>query len=246
MKRPDDDIGDFIAWAPWASLGAKLAWVIVVLGPVAVFASILGHPPTVLAALERVELSSTEDAKDPVTNKLAKTRDFNILDISAAVVVGLDAVWVYDLGPEIGINFDEEYPGEMFFMTLDEGRIRPSEKTGQYVQVLADHLEARRHNLNGLLGVDAEHRILFAIDKRVPFETTRALMYTAGQARYSDFSFVLQGAEDLRVQGGSLPAIGLAGRCIEPPKLLHLAEAVQAPQDSGHLTRETLRALGAQ
>jgi hypothetical protein len=245
MARFGDDTGNLLEWAPWASIGVKLGWAIMVLGHVAVFGSFLGHPPTVLMAFERVELSQTAEAKDPITGRLADTRAFNILEITAAVVISPDAIWVYDLGPDIGVVGSDDYPGEMFFLNLADGKLRPEDRVGQYIAALGEHLEARRRNLDILLGDDAPHRVQLAIDRRVPFETTRAVLYTAGQERYSDFSFLLQDGDSVRVQDDIMPTIRAPTMCAKGGPVSDLLETVAKLDLDGLLEDEKQALEGA-
>lgn len=243
MSAFKDGSEDIASQAAWTSVAVKLLWLCIVVGPITLFSSFLGHPVTVLKALERVSLpAEKENAAFPGD----KSERFNILEIAAAVVVSPDAIWVYDMGPDIGIGLTAEYPGEMFFMTLDEGRLRDAEVVGQHVPALASHLDARRKTLIGLLGEDAEHRVVFAVDEAVPFETVRALMFTAGQARHHDARIVVQGEDGPRVRAAQA-TIGLREDACAAnqtqPELVTSGDDIWA---SGHLTRETLRALGVQ
>jgi len=207
-----DDTGDILDWAPWATIGVKFLWLLFLIGPLALYLGMRGHPITVLEALKRVDLAHVSEAKDPITGEPAKTQDFSLLSISIAVVVSKDAIWAYDLGPDVSVG-EFEYPGEMFYLPIEAGELRAEDLRGQYIAAFGQHLDERRNNLIGLLGEDAELRVQFAVDTAVPFSTLRALMYTAGQERHLDFFHLLQGDDKLRVQESMMPTIGPPDPC---------------------------------
>lgn len=90
---------------------------------------------------------------------------------------------------------DPSYPGQKMY------RIPQSEKSGSDVKSLsaafADAVsqfdkitdlaqKAGRDDIGGFEG-----KVLFQIDQDIPFETVRDVMYNAGQAKFSEFEFVV-------------------------------------------------------
>lgn len=71
----------------------------------------------------------------------------------------------------------------------------PAEKKrGQSIpelyEVLFDKAESQKQ-INARLGEEFKGQILLQCDKRLPFEVIREVMYTAGQAQFSEFRFVV-------------------------------------------------------
>lgn len=73
-----------------------------------------------------------------------------------------------------------------------------AELKGQLISELADKLEAaaeRAKKMGELTGQDDlgfKGRVLLLADQSLPFEVVRQVMYTAGQAQYGEFRFVVR------------------------------------------------------
>ncbi|NOY26626.1 MAG: biopolymer transporter ExbD [Oligoflexia bacterium] len=90
---------------------------------------------------------------------------------------------------------DEDHPGEPMVAVPED------EKKGQVVTKLYDRLLEKAEAAKGLAeqSGNAEHafkgRILIQCDKEMPFAVLREVMYTAGQAQFGEFKFVVYKAE---------------------------------------------------
>ena len=84
---------------------------------------------------------------------------------------------------------DEANPGQTLTQFPEE------EKKGQLITVLHDVLlEKAKQAMGELTGSDElgfKGRLLLQCDKGLPFEVVRQVMYTAGQAQFGEFRFVV-------------------------------------------------------
>jgi len=86
---------------------------------------------------------------------------------------------------------DEDNPGQSKLQVPEDQR------NGQLIEALLDELSKKADtakNIGQQSGSD-EHafkgRLLIQCDKKLPFEVLRQVMYTAGQAQFSEFKFVV-------------------------------------------------------
>ena len=86
---------------------------------------------------------------------------------------------------------DEDNPGQKKL------QIPEDQRNGQFIDALLDELSKKADtakNIGQQSGSD-EHafkgRLLIQCDQKLPFEILRQVMYTAGQAQFSEFKFVV-------------------------------------------------------
>ena len=95
---------------------------------------------------------------------------------------------------------DPDNPGKTLY------RIGADNKEGLMIPLLYEALNDKRKNAEflsdaakkqaakskkGSVDMDFEGRILLQIDKDIPFQVLRDIMFTAGQAKYAEFEFVV-------------------------------------------------------
>jgi len=125
-----------------------------------------------------LELPSSTSAKEPeLAVNVVVTR-------SQIVVDGVPAL-------QLTMVDDEENPGQEMIAVPDD------EKKGQLITRLFDRLveKAEQAKAIGEASGSSEHefkgRILLQCDKKLPFSVIREVMYTAGQAQFGEFKFVV-------------------------------------------------------
>lgn len=90
---------------------------------------------------------------------------------------------------------DEDNPGQELTVVPED------EKRGQVITKLYDRLLEKAESAKALgeRSGSSEHefkgRILMQVDKNMPFSVVREVMYTAGQAQFGEFRFVVYKAE---------------------------------------------------
>ena len=139
---------------------------------------------------EDISVAASDDLILPVSTTSAKPGLAVNLVVTQSMVV-VDGVEVLRLTE----SSDEENPGEMWIVVPED------EKKGQLITRLYDRLLEKAEDakqLADMTGSD-EHefkgRILLQCDKTLPFAVIREVMYTAGQAQFSEFRFVVYGKE---------------------------------------------------
>jgi len=143
---------------------------------------------------EDISVAPSDDLQIPVSSAmLAPKLAVNVVISRKDIVV--DGGWVLDLDQTI----DEETGGELIAVPEDE-------KKGQLVPSLYDVLLEKAETAKNL-GGEASQRtgseqfefkgdVLLQCDKRIPFSVIRDVMFTAGQAQFGNFRFVvIQGGE---------------------------------------------------
>lgn len=133
-----------------------------------------------------ISVAPSEDLELPVsTVKKAPEVAVNVVVSKKNVVV--DGVPVLNLEHVP----DEDNPGQKKLQVPED------ELNGQLIESLLDELEQKAKTAKELgqqTGSD-EHsfkgRLLIQCDKKLPFEVLRQVMYTAGQAQFSEFKFVV-------------------------------------------------------
>jgi hypothetical protein len=208
MSRGTSRRTKFFLIAPPVLLALCLIWASLRLGPSTVWHYANGRPLRFLAAVQGLDIALLSDA--PPQPVMPAPEKFELSDrtVAAGIVVSADWLSVYDLGPDIGVDGEVLYPGPSLSVPLEEARFDEAQLRGQFVTVLHDHLDTRRQRIRSLLGSDTPNRIVIAADRSVPFSTMRIIMYTAGQAQYSDFQHVVWDEDELIAVASNLPAIG--------------------------------------
>jgi len=131
-----------------------------------------------IAASDDLQLPSSTSSKEP---ELA----VNVVVSGKQIVV--DGVQVLNLTTVP----DEENPGK------DLVAVPEDEKKGQLIPGLFDRLTEKAESAKAIAEASgsAEHefkgRILLQCDKKLPFSVIREVMYTAGQAQFGEFKFVV-------------------------------------------------------
>jgi len=134
---------------------------------------------------EDISVAASDDLQIPVSSALkAPKLAVNVVVSRKDVVV--DGDWVLDL--EQGI--DEDTGGEVISVPDDE-------KRGQLITKLYDRLLEKAETAKDL-GVrtgnqefEFKGEVLLQCDKRLPFSVVRQVMFTAGQAQFGNFRFVV-------------------------------------------------------
>jgi hypothetical protein len=138
---------------------------------------------------EDISVAASDDLQIPIsTAEKAPKLAVNLIVSRKDVVV--DGEWVVDLNQEVDDN------GEVQILVPAE------EKKGQLISKLYDRLLEKAEtskDLGGRTGredFDFKGEILLQCDKRLPFEVIRQVMFTAGQAQFGNFRFVvIKGSE---------------------------------------------------
>jgi biopolymer transport protein ExbD len=90
---------------------------------------------------------------------------------------------------------DEDNPG------IEMAAVPDDEKRGQSITKLYDRLVEKAQTAKELAqrstndDFDFKGRILLQVDRQMPFGVLREVMYTAGQAQFGEFKFVVYKAE---------------------------------------------------
>lgn len=142
-----------------------------------------------------ISVAPSEDLQLPVSSTQAPP------EVAVNLVVSKSQIFV-DGKPVVGLEMvaDPRNPGQNKLIVPAEnsnGKV----KTGQLIIPLHDELENKSEKAKELgekikaaKGED-EHgfkgRLLIQCDKKLPFSILREVMYTAGQAQFSEFKFVV-------------------------------------------------------
>ena len=113
-------------------------------------------------------------------------------EIAVAVIVSKSQIFV-DGVPVVSLTMvpDEDNPGKELLAVPE------SEKKGQMISPLFDVLEEAAANAKSIAEASGnpDHefkgRVLMQCDKTLPFSVIREVMYTAGQAQFGEFKFVV-------------------------------------------------------
>ena len=117
-------------------------------------------------------------------------------ELAVNLVVAADQI-VVDGVPVLNLDKtpDEENPGQNLATVPED------EKRGQVITKLYDRLleKAESSKALGERSGSSEHefkgRILMQVDRNMPFAVVREVMYTAGQAQFGEFRFVVYKSE---------------------------------------------------
>lgn len=132
-----------------------------------------------------VSVAASDDLQLPLStqNKVPKLA-VNVIVSRKDIVV--DGAWVLDL--ERGVN---EETGE------EEIKVPTDAKRGQMIASLYDVLHEKAEtakDIGSRAGADEfgfKGEILLQVDRRMPFSVVREVMFTAGQAQFGNFRFVV-------------------------------------------------------
>ncbi len=203
----------FWVLAPIVVVLGCVAWSMVRLGPDVAWWYVRGRPLTFTDAAERLELARV----NPVPKKTTLTHSYlSERRVAVGIAVSMDKLRLYDVGPELGHRGEILYPGKGLEYELEEGRIPDEHLRGQFFGELHDYLEARRDVLWSLLDTEDSARVVIATDQGVPFATLRIMLYSAGQAGYSDFQYLLWLDGERVLVDPMLPAISPPSGSIDP------------------------------
>ncbi|MBX2800301.1 MAG: biopolymer transporter ExbD [Myxococcales bacterium] len=137
-----------------------------------------------------VSVAPSEDLQIPLSSA-EKTPKLAVNVVVSRKDIVVDGVFVLDI--ERGISDDT---GE------EELSIPADEKRGQLISKLFDVLLEKAQTAKdigaraGTDEMDFKGEILLQVDKRMPFSVVREVMFTAGQAQFGNFRFVV-------IKGGS-------------------------------------------
>jgi hypothetical protein len=134
---------------------------------------------------EDISVAASDDLKIPVSTSVKPTK-LAVNVIVSRVDITVDGEWVLDLEQSV----DEDTSEEVIQVPDDE-------KRGQLITKLFDRLLEKAETAKDL-GVrtgnnDFEFKgeVLLQCDKRLPFNVVRQVMFTAGQAQFGNFRFVV-------------------------------------------------------
>ena len=133
-----------------------------------------------------ISVAASDDLVLPVSTTMVKPQLAVNLVVTKSLVV-VDGVEVLRLTEEA----DEENPGEML-LTVPE-----DEKKGRLITRLYDRLLEKAEDAKQLAEMTGSEdhefkgRILLQCDKELPFSVIGDVMYTAGQAQFAEFRFVV-------------------------------------------------------
>ena len=133
-----------------------------------------------------ISVAASDDLVLPVSTTMVKPQLAVNLVVTKSLVV-VDGVEVLRLTEEA----DEENPGEML-LTVPE-----DEKKGRLITLLYDRLLEKAEDAKQLAEMTGSEdhefkgRILLQCDKELPFSVIGDVMYTAGQAQFAEFRFVV-------------------------------------------------------
>lgn len=133
-----------------------------------------------------ISIAPSEDLELPVsTVQKAPEMAVNVVVSKKNIVVDGVPVLSLEKAP------DPDNPGQSRL------QIPEDQKNGQLIDALLDELSKKADTAKniGAQSGSAEHefkgRLLIQCDKKLPFEILRQVMYTAGQAQFSEFKFVV-------------------------------------------------------
>ena len=133
-----------------------------------------------------ISVAASDDLVLPVSTTQVKPQLAVNLVVTRSMVV-VDGVEVLRLTEEA----DEENPGDMVIAVPED------EKKGQLITRLYDRLLEKAEDAKQLAEMTGSEdhefkgRVLLQCDKNLPFSVIREVMYTAGQAQFSEFRFVV-------------------------------------------------------
>ena len=133
-----------------------------------------------------ISVAASDDLVLPVSTTMVKPQLAVNLVVTRSMVV-VDGAEVLRLTEEA----DEDNPGEMLIAVPDD------EKKGQLITRLYDRLLEKAEDAKQLAEMTGSEdhefkgRVLLQCDKNLPFSVIREVMYTAGQAQFSEFRFVV-------------------------------------------------------
>lgn len=133
---------------------------------------------------EDISVAASDDLQIPVSSaEKAPKLAVNVVVSRKDIVV--DGEWVIDLSQDVDDS------GESVTAVPDD------EKRGQLISKLYDRLLEKAETAKDLGGrtgsddFDFKGEILLQCDKRLPFSVIREVMFTAGQAQFGNFRFVV-------------------------------------------------------
>lgn len=135
---------------------------------------------------EDISVAASGDLELP-TSSTKKTPELAVNLVVSKSQIVVDGVPVMDLTRVP----DEDNPGEDLLAVPDD------EKNGQLINRLFDRLQEKADQAKALgeASGSSEHefkgQILLQCDKTLPFAVLREVMYTAGQAQFGEFRFVV-------------------------------------------------------
>ena len=133
---------------------------------------------------EDISVAASDDLQIPVSSA-EKAPKLAVNVVVSRKDVTVDGEQVLDLTQEVGED------GDVKILVPEE------EKKGQIISKLYDRLQEKAEtakDLGGRTGNDSfdfQGEILLQCDKRLPFEVVRQVMFTAGQAQFGNFRFVV-------------------------------------------------------
>ena len=137
-----------------------------------------------------ISVAPSDDLQLP-TSSSQKAPELAVNLVVASNQIVVDGVPVLNLDK----TPDEENPGQNLTTVPED------EKRGQVITKLYDRLleKAESSKALGERSGSTEHefkgRILMQVDRNMPFAVVREVMYTAGQAQFGEFRFVVYKAE---------------------------------------------------
>ena len=173
--------------------------------PAMTYAALTGQPYDFYDAVSQLQLAPIEH------DELVQTSAIG-MPIAAGIVISETSLRAYDLGPSMeleGIS-GAVYPQDDFEIELWDWRVHSRDRNGQLIAPLYDWLTSRSDRLKALLGHDVDLSVVIASDQSAPFDVSRMVMFTAGQAYHSEFSFVRDSVAGPRLMPSDLPQIGPA------------------------------------
>jgi biopolymer transport protein ExbD len=125
---------------------------------------------------EDIQIAPSDDLRLPVsTASVAPQLAVNTVISQAAIIV--DGVRVVDVNG--GVVGDEYKRGTLISPLFD---------------ILKEKADDAKAIAEGRQGINFSGRILLQCDRNIPFSLVREVMYTAGQAQFAEFKFVVYGA----------------------------------------------------
>ena len=132
-----------------------------------------------------ISIAASEDLRLPISTS-EKPPKLAVNVVVSRVDVVVDGEWVMNL---------EEVPDEETGEPVIQ--VSEGEKRGQMISALFDALQAKADTAKSLgqkAGADEfdfKGQVLLQCDKRLPFSVIREVMFTAGQAQFGEFRFVV-------------------------------------------------------
>jgi biopolymer transport protein ExbD len=133
---------------------------------------------------EDISVAASDDLQIPVSSA-ERTPKLAVNVVVSRKDIVVDGEWVIDLAEETDDRGDSRV------------RVPEDEKRGQLISKLYDRLLEKAEtakDLGGRTGSAAfefKGEVLLQCDKRLPFSVIREVMFTAGQAQFGNFRFVV-------------------------------------------------------